>query len=386
MWADLQAAGEVPRGLMLPPGVPQLNTAHRLYPYLQNAIVFDGVAMRDLRGRLGVSTVGAGTPAHGLGQLGHYLQLPVARVGMQATLGSAGGTPLSVVVLCVRNSSPDNSSEFRKISRICGTTNTGYAGFAFDLGNTYGSADQLYCTSHVYSGSGSGGTIFLNGRKVSGAAALTGMNKRALCIGATFPVVVTGDGNLTFGQMPSGAYGSVDAGVTLCLVYNRVLPDGAMQGVTQNPGAVFLWPLERLFFAFRAPSGTPHTATPGAGALTITGQAATATGAVTVQPGAGALALAGAAPAVTAGAALAPGAGALALLGLGVIAAAGVLMQPGAGAIAWQGRQPQVGQDGLPAEWLPQTARTSRNIRVRTPGNSLRARRPGTLRAPPDPK
>ena len=263
-----------PLGVWMPAGVPQINRSHPLYPRLRNAIVFDGVSMRDVRGRLGVSSVGAGTPAHGMGQVGHYLQLPVARVAMQGTVGLVGGQALSVVLLCVRTASPDTGSEFRKVGRIVGTSNN-YAGFYIDLGNVYGSANDLYCGQNVYSGSPSGASaVFLNGQKISGTGALTGMNKRPLCIGATYSTVVTGDGNVTFGQWPNGSYGVVDSGVVACLFFDA-LPDAAMLDLTRDPGQMFLRPSLRLRRGVRGASAVSVSLT-GIGLTSSSGTIASA--------------------------------------------------------------------------------------------------------------
>lgn len=89
--------------------------------------------------------------------------------------------------------------------------------------------------------------------------------------------------------------------------------------------------------------GTPHTAEPGAAALTWAGQAVTVQAAASLAPGAAALSWAGQAATVQAAAALAPGAAALTWFGQAVTVQAAANLAPGAAALAWQGLQASFG-------------------------------------------
>lgn len=88
--------------------------------------------------------------------------------------------------------------------------------------------------------------------------------------------------------------------------------------------------------------GTPHTATPGAGALSLAGQTPAAAAASSMSPGAGALTLAGQAPTVAAGTSFSatPGNGSLTLDGFAPSVATAVGATPGSGTISLAGQAP----------------------------------------------
>ena len=119
------------------------------------------------------------------------------------------------------------------------------------------------------------------------------------------------------------------------------IAEAAGSGVTATPGA------GAASLGGQAPaSGAGATAAAGSGGATVHGLAPTATagGAATVTPGVGALAVLGLAPTATAGGAatVTPGVGALAVLGLAPTATAGgaVSVTPGVGALAVLGLAP----------------------------------------------
>ena len=86
------------------------------------------------------------------------------------------------------------------------------------------------------------------------------------------------------------------------------------------------------------------TATPGAGSLTLTGQAPSVSASASVSPGVASLTITGYAPTVSAGsdATAAPGAGSLALTGLAPTVSASASVAPAAGAVVITGQSPTV--------------------------------------------
>ena len=183
--------------------------------------------------------------------------------------------------------------------------------------------------------------IYINGRPVATGTSV-----------ATPPVATT---VLKIGDGAWGGY------VSNFRIWQRGLAGAEIRRLYADPWAGTYIEAERLFFAPAPSAATPATASPGPGAITLAGQAVTATAGATASPGAGAVAIAGqtatatagatAAPGVgavtlagraataTAGATASPGAGAIALAGLAAEASAGATASPGAGAIVWQGRQ-----------------------------------------------
>lgn len=105
---------------------------------------------------------------------------------------------------------------------------------------------------------------------------------------------------------------------------------------SDRPGAAWVEVAEA------AGGGTPATATPGAGAVTVQGQAPGASAAASAVPGAGAIAVQGYAPTASAGGAVSatPGAGSVVVQGNAPAVAAAATASPGAGSVSVQGHSP----------------------------------------------
>lgn len=122
-------------------------------------------------------------------------------------------------------------------------------------------------------------------------------------------------------------------------VFNRRVPASEVQRLYRDPWAGTLRTRRRVL----ATTGTPHTATPGAGAETYAGQGATVKAGATLLPGAGAETYAGKQAAVTAGATVAVGAGTETYQGLGAGVTQPATVAVGAGLVEVLGLQAALG-------------------------------------------
>lgn len=142
----------------------------------------------------------------------------------------------------------------------------------------------------------------------------------------------------------------------------------------------------------RAVVSTPAGVNPGAGLLTITGQAPTVIYGATAAPVVGSIAIAGFAPVVAAGATVTPSAGALVLQGFAPIATSGASFSPGAGSIAIAGFAPTVAAGVTTSPAVGSIVFTGRAVSISVPppwGSPARITRMQTVVVawqPPDPQ
>lgn len=117
--------------------------------------------------------------------------------------------------------------------------------------------------------------------------------------------------------------------------------EGVVRQRARDPWGILEWPEEAIFVALGRSAtivSVSFTATPGAGTLTISGQAGTVAAGAALQGGAGALAIQGQAANVVAGANLAAGVGNLTMQGQGASVSAGAVLVTGTGSLALQGQ------------------------------------------------
>lgn len=295
--------------------------------------------LRDvLRPNVAPTTLGTGTIKRTQSAAGAVQRMATECISFST---KSVASSFSVVLLAMRSASPDSSAEINKIGTLFGVARAGNGNFSIDLGNLYGSANQYYA-------GGSGGltcSAWVNGVDYTSSGFTSLVNNRWYGFGSTVSGF-GGTGGIYFGKDPAfyrggGLYQLMGGAVACCFVFDGVLSSAAMAKLTRNPLQLIDWPTTRR--RVLATTGTPHTATPGAGAETYAGQGATVKAGATLLPGAGAETYAGKQAAVTAGVTVAVGAGTETYQGLGAGVTQPATVAVGAGLVEVLGLQAALG-------------------------------------------
>lgn len=116
----------------------------------------------------------------------------------------------------------------------------------------------------------------------------------------------------------------------------------------ENPGLLRGFPAvgPADWRVFPSAAGTPATASPGSGSVTVQGAAPSSSAGAAASPGAGSIAVQGFAPTASAGVTATPGSGSAIVQGQAPDASAGASASPGTGSVAIQGFAPSVSVGG----------------------------------------